>query len=356
MVEYLDVSTNPRGITMLVVLWTLLALSGLFVGLRVYSKLSRRKRLWWDDGTVILAWAFLLLSLSSTMANIRLGFGLRIHEIPLDNHFVMGVLRSVSGSTSVFAVLFSKASFALTMLRLTDGWMRWFIVALFSLLVATHCLGALTFWVSCNPPAKTWDPAVPGECWSPSITVNLSLFVGACSAFCDFVFALLPWRLLLRFDIYNKEKVGVAIAMSMGVFAGISCILKMTLIPISFKDKDMSYFTFPIVILGFVEPAVTMMAASVPVMRHLFLSGCGASGRPVAATSTNTIARRCAPFSFSGSSDTLRNPGRDSIGGSREGRLAAVRANRCINNNTEHTTNKSDIDLDINVVHHDDGL
>lgn len=41
--------------------------------------------------------------------------------------------------------------------------------------------------------------------------------VAACSAFCDFVFALLPWRLLLRFDIYNKEKVGVAIAMSMGV-------------------------------------------------------------------------------------------------------------------------------------------
>jgi hypothetical protein len=40
--------------------------------------------------------------------------------------------------------------------------------------------------------------------------------VVACSAFCDFALALLPWRLLLRYDMYNREKIGVAIAMSMG--------------------------------------------------------------------------------------------------------------------------------------------
>lgn len=39
----------------------------------------------------------------------------------------------------------------------------------------------------------------------------------ACSAFCDFALALLPWRLLLRFNMFNKEKIGVAIAMSMGI-------------------------------------------------------------------------------------------------------------------------------------------
>jgi hypothetical protein len=39
----------------------------------------------------------------------------------------------------------------------------------------------------------------------------------ACSAFCDFALALLPWRLLLRYDMYNREKIGVAICMSMGI-------------------------------------------------------------------------------------------------------------------------------------------
>lgn len=34
---------------------------------------------------------------------------------------------------------------------------------------------------------------------------------------CDFVLALLPWVLLLRFNMYNGEKIGVAIAMSMGI-------------------------------------------------------------------------------------------------------------------------------------------
>jgi hypothetical protein len=38
------------------VVWTLTALSGLVLGLRVYCRLSRRKGLWWDDGFLIAAW------------------------------------------------------------------------------------------------------------------------------------------------------------------------------------------------------------------------------------------------------------------------------------------------------------
>jgi hypothetical protein len=38
------------------VIWSLTALSGLVLGLRVYCRLSRRKGLWWDDGFLIAAW------------------------------------------------------------------------------------------------------------------------------------------------------------------------------------------------------------------------------------------------------------------------------------------------------------
>ncbi|KAL2169408.1 hypothetical protein VTG60DRAFT_6037 [Thermothelomyces hinnuleus] len=269
MVDYLDVGTNPRGITILAVLWSLVALSGLFVGLRIYSKLSRSRRLWCDDSTVIFAWALLLLSLSSTTTNIRLVFGRRAREIPLDNQLLIGALSNVAGFASVLA--------------------------------------------------------------------------------------LLPWRLLLRFDMYNKEKVGVAIAMSMGIFAGISCIFKMTKIPLLYRNRDFSYNALPLVIWGFLEPAVTIMAASIPVMRQLFLSRRGARGRPTAATitSTSTTTRHSAASSSRRSSDTLRNPGRDSIGGSRESRLAAIRANRDNNNNDNNASN-SDIDINIDLVRHDD--
>jgi len=64
------------------------------------------------------------------------------------------------------------------------------------------------------------------------------------------------------------------------------------------------------------------MAASIPVMRHLFVSRREDRDRPgTAATAASSSS------SPSGNTSTT-NPARDSIGGSRESRLAAIRANR----------------------------
>ncbi|AEO54555.1 hypothetical protein MYCTH_2123458 [Thermothelomyces thermophilus ATCC 42464] len=49
-------------------------------------------------------------------------------------------------------------------------------------------------------------------------------------------------------------------------YAGISCIFKMTKIPLLYRDKNFSYNALPLVIWAFLEPAVTIMAASIPVI------------------------------------------------------------------------------------------
>jgi hypothetical protein len=38
------------------VTWFLVVLSGLFLTLRLYAKLSRQQRLWWDDYILITSW------------------------------------------------------------------------------------------------------------------------------------------------------------------------------------------------------------------------------------------------------------------------------------------------------------
>jgi hypothetical protein len=45
-----------HGPYLLRVVWALAGLSTLFLGLRVYCKLSRSRRLWWDDYILIAAW------------------------------------------------------------------------------------------------------------------------------------------------------------------------------------------------------------------------------------------------------------------------------------------------------------
>jgi hypothetical protein len=106
--------------------------------------------------------------------------------VPFENLVPFGLQSNISGFASIIAVACSKTSFGLTLLRLTDGWMKWLIIGLLVLLNITQYLSAIFFWVSCNPPAKTWNPLLPGECWPISVTVNTGLFVGCRANLCPF--------------------------------------------------------------------------------------------------------------------------------------------------------------------------
>ncbi len=118
------------------------------------------------------------MSCASSTANARLGFGLPIYQVPLENFLPFGIQSNISGFASLIAVAWSKTSFGITLLRLSDGWMKWFIIVLLVLLNITHYISAIFFWVSCDPPAKTWDVMREGTCWPTHVTVDYSLFVG----------------------------------------------------------------------------------------------------------------------------------------------------------------------------------
>ena len=58
MAIYIDLARNPRGVTIVAVLWSFIVFSGLTLVLRLYSKLTRSRRLWWDDHFIIVAWVW----------------------------------------------------------------------------------------------------------------------------------------------------------------------------------------------------------------------------------------------------------------------------------------------------------
>ncbi len=47
---------NNSGPKLDAVIWALTGLASMFLGLRLYCKLSRHKRLWWDDYILIASW------------------------------------------------------------------------------------------------------------------------------------------------------------------------------------------------------------------------------------------------------------------------------------------------------------
>jgi hypothetical protein len=138
-------------------------------------------------------------------------------------------------TVSIVAITLSKISFGITLLRLTDHWLRYYVwfgiatLAIFALPVA------VVPWVQCRPLAKTFLDLIPGTCIDKRPSVVYGMFQAGesksthdvlrfgtdldavWSAMIDISFALLPWKILWSLQMRTAEKIGVGIAMSLGV-------------------------------------------------------------------------------------------------------------------------------------------
>ncbi|KAK0655011.1 hypothetical protein B0T16DRAFT_396037 [Cercophora newfieldiana] len=93
--------------------------------------------------------------------------------------------------------------------------MIWFIIVSLNGILGT---AMLFMWVKCRPFAKIWDESLEGGwCIEPAKVITLYQWSAGYSGAMDIVLALCPWVLLWNLSMLKREKVGVAICMSMGV-------------------------------------------------------------------------------------------------------------------------------------------
>ncbi|KAI7773934.1 hypothetical protein LA080_009624 [Diaporthe eres] len=262
---------ESRGPEVDIALWTLTAVSCLFLSLRLYCKSYKHKDLWWDDWILILSWILLLANSIVTTLSVSLGFGRHLLDIAFSNREELLLLGSLSTTFSTLSAVWSKTSFGLTLLRLTQvGYEKtrifvWFIMISMNLLMVCD---ALYSWVECQPSRKHWEIFTDGTCWSPDVAVKFGIAAGAYSGCMDVFMAILPWRIIWETRMERKEKFGVLVAMSMGLCAGAAAFAKCSQIPqISLFDE--TYTGVSLVILGAVEPAITIVGASIPALRVL---------------------------------------------------------------------------------------
>ncbi|KAG8162936.1 hypothetical protein KVR01_007414 [Diaporthe batatas] len=262
---------GTRGPEVNTALWMLTCISALFLSLRLYCKSYRHKDLWWDDWILILSWILLLANSITMTLSVSLGFGMHLLEIEFDNREKLLLLGSLSTTFSTLSAVWSKSSFGLTLLRLTQaGYEKtralvWVIMVSMNILMSCD---ALYSWVECQPSRRHWEIFTDGTCWSPDIAVRFGIAAGAYSGCMDVVMAVLPWRIIWETRMERREKIGVLVAMSMGLCAGAAAFAKCSQIPqISLFDE--TYTGASLVILGAAEPAVTIVGASIPALRVL---------------------------------------------------------------------------------------
>jgi hypothetical protein len=141
---------------------------------------------------------------------------------------------SSRATVTITALVWTKTAFAITLLRLTKGMTKafvWFIIISMNIAMG---FSAMVPWIQCTPLAKGWISSLPGTCWAPRVGSKIWIATGgafpsfscsrttanplsAYSAAMDFTLAALPWTFLFTLSMKTKEKIGVAVAMSMGV-------------------------------------------------------------------------------------------------------------------------------------------
>lgn len=159
----------------------------------------------------------LMASMVPTTINAKQGFGRHVYAIDPQILPSIGLNAALASLFSILASVWSKTSFAITLLRLVGKWTKvllWFIIV--SINIAMILL-AILYWVQCTPPDKLWNVMKPGSCWDPNIYSNYGIFASAYSGAMDIVLALLPWRVVWSLQMKKKEKFGIAVAMSMGL-------------------------------------------------------------------------------------------------------------------------------------------
>ncbi|KAM0329274.1 hypothetical protein ACHAQA_004579 [Verticillium albo-atrum] len=264
-------------------IWPMLAISTVFLGLRIYCKGFRtRWMLWIDDYLLLAGWAFLVISTSLLCKLLHLGFGRTLMMTP-----TMSTVLYCADNTHKMALALTKTSFAVTLLRISSGWqiyLIWFLVISMNIQFAVHII--LTWRVICPIIPGDTTPHLPGTCWEASQAITLGIFGGFYSALSDFVLALLPWKIVMGLQMRKHEKIGVAVAMSIGVLAGVMGIMKGVQSVVIIKFTNEADYTWKLAVFWIwaeAEPNATIIAASIPVLRVLIRnvrSGRGPSAYP----------------------------------------------------------------------------
>ncbi|KAK4214202.1 hypothetical protein QBC37DRAFT_284397 [Rhypophila decipiens] len=264
---------DDRGPALVASAWTMTVFASTFLALRVWCKVWLGGRgLWWDDWILIASWVVLVIdaALATHMVDFY-GYGKHSWDFmppSIDDFFLNTLVRA---TFTITAIAWTKTAFAVTLLRLTEGWVKqvlWFIVITVNLFLG---LSAFLPWIKCTDPVeKSWKVTMTtgGDCWLDFDAIGkISIFSGAWSAAADFALAILPWTLLVGLQMKLQEKIGVGIAMSMGILAGIAAVVKTAKLPL-LASGDL-YDGVELVIWDMTEIVVCMVAACIPVLRVL---------------------------------------------------------------------------------------
>ncbi|KAI1840207.1 hypothetical protein JX266_013574 [Neoarthrinium moseri] len=217
-IDAYDIQTHQSTIAV----WILTSFAGVFLAIRLYVRRSRIGALLWDD--YLLALAYILLLAGAALVSVSFASDIAVDDGK--SHFFF--YHQLSSSILTLATTWSKCAFALTLWRLAQKvGARIFLVFLIissHLLVAVSVLGI--YIPACGDPKTPVRPYYAGGCYKESVVRTLFIAPIVYGGVMDVLLSTFPWFIVRKLQLKRQEKLGVAVAMGLGMLTGMIVILR----------------------------------------------------------------------------------------------------------------------------------
>lgn len=93
------------------------------------------------------------------------GIGLHFEDMAPENIPVVAEYSYAAGFATVLGIAWSKTSFGLTILRISNGWRRWLIWFIIISMNMVLIANAIMLYAQCTPVRRLFDELSEGTCW-----------------------------------------------------------------------------------------------------------------------------------------------------------------------------------------------
>ncbi|KAF2755678.1 hypothetical protein EJ05DRAFT_488405 [Pseudovirgaria hyperparasitica] len=267
------IGIKNRGVMMVAIFWVEVAICYVFAALRYYTRARIVRKAGVDDWLVIVS--CLLFTIYATLITLccQHGMGQHLLHVPPENYLPFAKYHFFALDIIAITAIATKAAVAAFLLRLVPStvatWERIFLWTCIATMAIVSTMSVLAALLRCTPIELAWDPLQRHPC-----RFDIRHFVklaGAWTTIEDFVLAIFPWLVLWNMQMRRKERLLVAIGLSLGGLGGICNIFRAVHIDDLSDSPDKTYDMLQLDLWSATEITFSVVCCTIPVLRPLYM-------------------------------------------------------------------------------------
>ena len=215
-----------------------------------------------------------LISTSIQLAAGSYGAGRHVYYISESDLAKASLFGTVGVPFSQLAMALPKIAAAGVLVRIAGPqapkWIKYYLYTITAILTLLSSIYSIFLFVQCTPAFALWTNVPDAHCWSPLVIEITGIVSSVFSVFVDLNLAIYPIVIMRRLQMELRKKISICILMGLGVTATICAAFKIPHLRDQ-TEPDITWAIIPLACWTSAEVNLVMIAASVPLLRPLWL-------------------------------------------------------------------------------------